>query len=168
VASESIAETHIPMTRSLASYWDTLGWVHFRQGNVEAAEPYLQAAFALFPTGEIAEHYRQLREKRPASDPAPPLSTERLVLKRPATCPLGCAAGFLVALSSTGNVTAVKLAQGVADLEPLGKQLVGSRHRLQFPDAMPTQVVMPVALSCPEAGECLLNFGARSNARSPQ
>jgi tetratricopeptide (TPR) repeat protein len=167
VVPESIAETHLPLTRSLVAYWDTLGWVHFRRGNAEAAEPYLQAAFALFPTGEFADHYRQLRARRPAPDPPSPLDVDASRLKQPSDCPAGCSAGFLVALSSAGTVTAVKHSSGVAQLQQLGKQLVGASHKLRFPDAMPTQVVMPVAISCRESGNCSLNFGARTPEGSP-
>lgn len=35
---------------------DSLGWVHFRQGNLEEAERWLQAAYALYPDPEIAAH----------------------------------------------------------------------------------------------------------------
>ena len=34
-------------TPSLAAYWDTLGWVYFRIGNLQQAEKYLNAAWAL-------------------------------------------------------------------------------------------------------------------------
>ena len=31
-------------TSSLAAFWDTLGWVHFRMGNLDQAEKYLKSA----------------------------------------------------------------------------------------------------------------------------
>lgn len=47
----------------LAAYWDTLGWVYFRTGDLEKAEKYLKAAWHLSqdPTG--ADHLGQLYEK---------------------------------------------------------------------------------------------------------
>ncbi len=35
---------------------DSLGWVHYLQGNVERALPYLRQAFEAFPDGEVAAH----------------------------------------------------------------------------------------------------------------
>ena len=35
---------------------DSLGWVHFRLGNIELAEELLRRAFAAFPDPEVAAH----------------------------------------------------------------------------------------------------------------
>jgi tetratricopeptide (TPR) repeat protein/transglutaminase-like putative cysteine protease len=50
--------------RDLADYWDTLGWVYFRQGKLPQAERYLDAAWRLSPAGVIGDHLGQLYEKQ--------------------------------------------------------------------------------------------------------
>jgi tetratricopeptide (TPR) repeat protein/transglutaminase-like putative cysteine protease len=50
-------------TDSLAAYWDSLGWVHFRMGNYEKAEKYLLTAWAIGQAGDQADHLGQLYEK---------------------------------------------------------------------------------------------------------
>jgi tetratricopeptide (TPR) repeat protein len=47
----------------LASFWDTLGWIHFRMGHLELAENYLTAAWQLSEFGTIGDHLAQLDER---------------------------------------------------------------------------------------------------------
>ena len=54
----------------LASYWGTLGWLHFQQQEFDAAERYIRAAWLLNQTGEIASHLAQTYEKRGNKDEA--------------------------------------------------------------------------------------------------
>ncbi len=49
---------------SLAPYWDTLGWVYFQQGDLEAAERYVRAAWRLGLDGTPGDHLAQIYEKR--------------------------------------------------------------------------------------------------------
>ena len=49
---------------SLGAAWDTLGWVHFRRGDLDRAEAYLQAAWNLIEAAEGADHLGQLFQKR--------------------------------------------------------------------------------------------------------
>ncbi len=49
-------------TASLAAFWDTLGWVHFRMGNLEQAEIYLNSAWTLSQGGVEADHLGQVYE----------------------------------------------------------------------------------------------------------
>jgi tetratricopeptide (TPR) repeat protein len=51
-------------TRSLPAYWDTLGWVYFRMGNLARAERYLQAAWSLSQNTTEGDHLGQLYEKQ--------------------------------------------------------------------------------------------------------
>jgi tetratricopeptide (TPR) repeat protein len=46
----------------LAAYWDTLGWVNFRLGQIKEAESYLNAAWRLNQESEIADHLGQVYE----------------------------------------------------------------------------------------------------------
>lgn len=49
---------------NLGAYWDTLGWVHFEKGNVDLAERYITAAWALQEHSEVAYHLGQIYEKQ--------------------------------------------------------------------------------------------------------
>jgi tetratricopeptide (TPR) repeat protein len=46
----------------LAAFWDTLGWIHFRMGNTDLAEKYLNASWALWQDSEVAGHLGQVYE----------------------------------------------------------------------------------------------------------
>jgi len=46
----------------LTSYWDTLGWVYYRQGKQEKAEAYLLAAWKVKPNPEYALHLGSIYE----------------------------------------------------------------------------------------------------------
>ena len=48
---------------SLAAQWDTLGWVKFRAGDVQAAEKAIISAWALWPRAVIGEHLVEIYEK---------------------------------------------------------------------------------------------------------
>jgi tetratricopeptide (TPR) repeat protein len=48
--------------------WQTLGWVHFQRGELDAAEKYLHAAWQLDPNSEVTERLGQLYEKRGNGD----------------------------------------------------------------------------------------------------
>lgn len=52
------------ISASLGSYWDTLGWVYFAQGDMKNAEKYLLAAWQHSQHGEVADHLAQLYEKQ--------------------------------------------------------------------------------------------------------
>jgi tetratricopeptide (TPR) repeat protein/transglutaminase-like putative cysteine protease len=52
------------ISASLGSYWDTLGWVYFAQGDFKNAEKYLLAAWQHSQHGEVADHLGQLYEKQ--------------------------------------------------------------------------------------------------------
>jgi tetratricopeptide (TPR) repeat protein len=49
---------------SLTSYWDTLGWVHFKKGNLDLAEKYLMASWKIAQHSEVGDHLGQFIEKR--------------------------------------------------------------------------------------------------------
>ena len=49
---------------SLSAYWDTLGWVYFQNGDLDAAERYVKAAWALEQHSEVAHHMGMIAEKR--------------------------------------------------------------------------------------------------------
>jgi len=49
---------------SLASYWDTLGWVYYQKGDLDAAEKYVKAAWLLQQHSEVGHHVGAVAEKR--------------------------------------------------------------------------------------------------------
>jgi tetratricopeptide (TPR) repeat protein len=53
-----------PLMFSLDARWDTLGWVYFQMGNLDAAERYLMAAWKLGPTAEVGRHLGDLYAKK--------------------------------------------------------------------------------------------------------
>ena len=55
---------------ALSSYWDTLGWVYFRRGDMEQAKRFIQSAWLLGPNGEVAYHLGEILEKQGQRDKA--------------------------------------------------------------------------------------------------
>jgi tetratricopeptide (TPR) repeat protein len=51
------------VSNRLAAYWDTLGWVHFRLGNLNEAERYLKAAWTATQGAVVGDHLGQVYEK---------------------------------------------------------------------------------------------------------
>jgi tetratricopeptide (TPR) repeat protein len=54
----------VALSSSLASYWDTLGWVYFQQGELKNAERYVTAAWNHADHGEIGWHLGNIYEKQ--------------------------------------------------------------------------------------------------------
>ncbi|HEX6188101.1 MAG TPA: DUF3857 domain-containing protein [Pyrinomonadaceae bacterium] len=48
----------------LGATWDTLGWVLYQKGDIDAAEPYITAAWRLAEDGEVGYHLGHILEKR--------------------------------------------------------------------------------------------------------
>jgi len=49
--------------RRLAMYWDTLGWVYFRMGDLTQAEKYVNSAWMLTQSAVMADHLGQVFER---------------------------------------------------------------------------------------------------------
>jgi tetratricopeptide (TPR) repeat protein/transglutaminase-like putative cysteine protease len=56
--------------QAIASYWDTLGWIKFKRGDLDGAEKYIGAAWKLSQNGEVADHLGQIALKRGNRDAA--------------------------------------------------------------------------------------------------
>ena len=65
-----LSEHDLQNVSSLAADWDTLGWVHFQKGNMDAAEKFISAAWALQQHGEVGYHLGQIYEKRGKNEEA--------------------------------------------------------------------------------------------------
>jgi hypothetical protein len=67
---------------SLAAYWDTLGWVYFQRGDIDAAEKYTKAAWMLQQHSEVGHHMGMIAEKRAKKDEAIRLYAQGVVADR--------------------------------------------------------------------------------------
>jgi tetratricopeptide (TPR) repeat protein len=56
------ADLQLPL--ALASYWDTLGWIYFKMGDLASAEHYLAPAWQLRQEGLVGDHLGQVYEKQ--------------------------------------------------------------------------------------------------------
>lgn len=61
---ERISPNDFLQVSALATYWDTLGWVHFQNGEIEKAEKFVRAAWLLGQHGEVGDHLGQIYEKQ--------------------------------------------------------------------------------------------------------
>ncbi len=68
VSLDRLSNNDLPLVRSLIAYWDTLGWVHFGEGNLSKAEKYVAAAWELGHHGEVGDHLGQIYQKRGQKD----------------------------------------------------------------------------------------------------
>jgi tetratricopeptide (TPR) repeat protein len=64
VALERLTLENLTDVNSLGSYWDTLGWAHFKKGDLDLAEKYLMASWMLAQHSEVGDHLGQVSEKR--------------------------------------------------------------------------------------------------------
>jgi tetratricopeptide (TPR) repeat protein len=53
-----------PLMFNLDARWDTLGWVYFQMGDLDAAERYLAASWKLWPTADVGSHLGDLYAKK--------------------------------------------------------------------------------------------------------
>lgn len=58
-----VSATDFTETGNIGAYWDTLGWVYFKKGDLVRAKRYLRAAWLLTQNGEVGDHLAQLYEK---------------------------------------------------------------------------------------------------------
>ncbi len=68
---------------ALAAHWDTLGWVHFRLGDLDTAARYLESAWDLGQTSVLAEHVAELYEAKGDRDIAASFYARALALPNP-------------------------------------------------------------------------------------
>lgn len=62
-ALERLQLQDLQRTTALASYWDTVGWIHYRRGDLAGAEKFVEAAWLLNYRGEVGDHLGQIYEK---------------------------------------------------------------------------------------------------------
>jgi tetratricopeptide (TPR) repeat protein len=64
ISLENLSNDDALLPSSLAAYWDTLGWIHYQQGQISDAEKYVNSAWQLRSIGEIGDHLAQIYEKQ--------------------------------------------------------------------------------------------------------
>jgi len=62
IISAGEADKSFDQVTILTSYWDTLGWVFYRLGKLDKAEPYIRAAWELKPNLEYGVHLGSIYE----------------------------------------------------------------------------------------------------------
>jgi Flp pilus assembly protein TadD len=67
---------------SLAAYWDTLGWVFYQKGDLDSAEKYIKASWAIQQHSEVGHHIGAVAEKRGNKDDAIRLYAQGAVADR--------------------------------------------------------------------------------------
>ena len=70
ISLDRVTQQELPLVSSLVAYWDTLGWVHFAEGDLNTAEKYVSAAWELGHHGEVGDHLGQIYEKEGHKDRA--------------------------------------------------------------------------------------------------
>ena len=71
------------VVRSLAAYWDTLGWVYVARGDFNRALPYVEASWRLAQHAEVGDHLAQIHEKIGRRDDAIRTYAQALSAERP-------------------------------------------------------------------------------------
>ncbi len=61
---DHVTNRELAIVQSLASYWDTLGWVYFAKGDTARAEKLVSASWRLGQGGEVGDHLGQIMEKK--------------------------------------------------------------------------------------------------------
>jgi tetratricopeptide (TPR) repeat protein len=61
---QNIQKEDLQLPLALTSYWDTLGWIYFKTGDLARAESYLAPAWHLRQEGLMADHLGQVYEKQ--------------------------------------------------------------------------------------------------------
>ena len=83
ISLDHLTREDLPLVSSLIAYWDTLGWVHYGEGNLDQAEKYVAAAWSLGHHGEVGDHLAQIYEKRGDKEKALHMYAESLSGIRP-------------------------------------------------------------------------------------
>jgi tetratricopeptide (TPR) repeat protein len=60
---QNIHKEDLQIPVMISAYWDTLGWIYFKIGDLAEAETYLKSAWQLEQRGEVGDHLGQAYEK---------------------------------------------------------------------------------------------------------
>jgi tetratricopeptide (TPR) repeat protein len=60
---DTVGPVQAGLAVSLSAYWDTMGWIKFKQGDMKAAEAYIHAAWMIEDASDMGDHLGQIYEK---------------------------------------------------------------------------------------------------------
>ena len=60
---DTVGATQAGLVQTVGMFWDTMGWIKFKQGNLAAAESYIRAAWLISDDANIGDHLGQIYEK---------------------------------------------------------------------------------------------------------
>ncbi len=83
VSVDRIAMRDIFSVTALGSFWDTLGWVAFKRGDMDKAEKYILASWRLTQGSEVGDHLAQIYAKRGNTEEAVKLLAQAVNGNRP-------------------------------------------------------------------------------------
>jgi Flp pilus assembly protein TadD len=124
VSLDRLTPQDLPLVPSLIAYWDTLGWVHFAEGDLRTAEKYVAAAWELGHHGEVGDHLGQIYEKRGEKD----LALRTYALSMNGLRPIPETRGRLAALAGGDAKADTVVAKYKEELEQLRTFDVGKAH----------------------------------------
>ena len=75
--------SQVRMSLNIASYWDTLGWVYFQQGDLAKASRYIRAAWFVSEHGTVGDHLGQILAKQGQKDQAVDAFAQALAARNP-------------------------------------------------------------------------------------
>ena len=101
---DAVTLRHSAETYALGTYWDTLGWVYYKKGDLKNAEKYIDAAWKLTQHGECGDHLAEIYMKQGRKEDALRLYAEAQSGVRP----LPTSRAKLVSLAG-GEAQAAKL-----------------------------------------------------------
>jgi tetratricopeptide (TPR) repeat protein len=61
---QNIQKADLQLAQAITAYWDTLGWIYFKMGDLARAESYLTPAWQLRQEGVVGDHLGQVYEKQ--------------------------------------------------------------------------------------------------------
>lgn len=67
---DTVGPTQVGLVQVIATFWDTMGWIKFKQGNLTAAESYILSAWLIMDDASIGDHLGQIYEKQGRSEDA--------------------------------------------------------------------------------------------------
>jgi len=60
---ENVKDSDLQLPQKICAYWDTLGWIYFKMGDMAQAESYLTSAWRVSEDGVVGDHLGQVYEK---------------------------------------------------------------------------------------------------------
>jgi tetratricopeptide (TPR) repeat protein len=61
---ENVHKDDLLLPLTIGAYWDTLGWIYYKMGNLALAESYLNSAWQVRQDGVVGDHLGQVYEKQ--------------------------------------------------------------------------------------------------------